>query len=410
MNWRSIAFACSFVCLLGLTATAQDSEKQTTEEKEAAKPAAKAAVKATGYFEPVGALELTAGTEQVKSLVIKRIVPHGTRVKKGQAIVWFETEAVDKQVSDAENALRLAELAQQESAFDDQQFLAIQKLDRQTAVRAKRDAQRAFDNFVKIDRDRNVETTEFNLKSSRASLENALEELRQLEKMYKEDELTEESEEIVLKRAKRSVESAQFRLKSSEILAQRTLTQSIPGEQETQDDALARALLTYDKAMRSLDLARQRRDIEVAKGKKAFAKQQSDMQELRADRKHMVLQAPADGIVYHGKLTRGKLSEKPSALAADVTVTNKQVLVTLVNPAALQVRIDLPESALQRVKVGGTGIAKPKAFADRKIPVTVKLVSLVPLANGKHDCVLSVKLGKQQPAVMPGMSCEVEFK
>lgn len=410
MNWRSIAVACSFVCLLGLIATAQDKEQGKTEEKAAVKPTAKAPVKVTGVFEPVDGHELAAGTEQVNSLVIKKIVPHGTSVKKGQAIVWFETEAVDQQVSDAENALRLAELTQQEAAFDYQQFLAIQKLDREVAVRTKRDAQRAYDNFVKVDRDRNVETTEFNLKSSRGSLENALEELRQLEKMYKEDELTEESEEIVLKRAKRSVESAQFRLKSSEITAQRALTQGIPGEQETQDDTLARALLTYDKAIRSLELARQRRDIEVAKGKKAFAKQQADMQELRADRQRLVLRAPADGIVYHGKLTRGKLGEKPSALAADVTVTSKQVLVTIVNPANMQVRVDLPENLLQRVQVGSVGVAKPKAFPDRKIPVTVKSVSQVPLSNGKHDCVFRVKLGKQQPAVMPGMSCEVELK
>ena len=83
--------------------------------------------------------------------------------------------------------------------------------------------------------------------------------------------------------------------------------------------------------------------------------------------------------------------------------------LTLVNPAALQIRVDLPETALQRVQVGGSGTATPKAFADRKLPVTVKSVSQVPQSNGKHDCVLSVKLGKQQPAVMPGMSCEVEL-
>ncbi|HAY81278.1 MAG TPA: HlyD family secretion protein [Planctomycetaceae bacterium] len=406
MNWRSFTVAYSLICLLSLAATAQDKAPQKDEGKAKAKPP----VKVTGYFEPVGAHELTAGTKEVKSLVIKKIVPHGTRVKKGEAIVWFDTEAVDKQVSDAENALRLAELAQQESAFDYQQFLAIQKLDRAVASRTKRDAQRAYDNFVKVDRDRNVASAEFNLKSSRASLENALEELRQLEKMYKEDELTEESEEIVLKRAKRSVEGAQFRLKSSEILTERTLTQSIPGEQETQDDTLARAMLAYDKAIRSLDLARQRRDIEVAQSKKAFAKKRTDMEALRNDRKQLVLRAPADGIVYHGKLIRGRLGEKPSGLAADVTVTNNQVLVTLVNPAALQIRVDLPETALQRVQVGGSGTATPRAFADRKLPVTVKSVSQVPQSNGKHDCVLSVKLGKQQPAVMPGMSCEVELK
>lgn len=406
MNSRSIVATCTLGLLSACCALAQEAKPNADE----AKTEQKAAAKATGYFEPVGAHQIAAGTDQIKSLVVKQIVPHGTQVKKGQAIVWFKTDGVDKQITDAETALRLAELGQQEAAFDHRQFLETQKLDLAVATRTKRDAQQSYDNFVKVDRDQRIASTEFSLKSSQASLENAMEELTQLEKMYKEDELTEESEEIVLKRAKRSVESAKFRLKGAEISAVRSLEQSIPREQEQKDDAIARALMAFDKARRALDLARQRKEIDIAKGKKVFDKQKEDMGKMRADRKQMVLRAPADGVVYHGRLSRGKLADKPSALAADATVTNKQVLVTLVNPRALQIRVDLAETALRHVQVGAKGTASPKAFPDRKLQITVKSVSFIPMSNGKHDCVVNVKFDKTQPAIAAGMTCDVEFK
>ncbi|MBB74555.1 MAG: HlyD family secretion protein [Planctomycetaceae bacterium] len=406
MNWRLTVVTGTLSVLLACVVLAQ-------EEKPAAKGAGQEpqpVAKAVGYFEPVGAAELTAGTEQIKSLEIKQIVSHGTQVKKGQALVWFKTDDVDEQLEDAETALRLAELKQQEAMFTHQQFLKIQALDLALANRAKRDAQQTYDNFVKVDRDQRVASTGFNLKSSKASLENAMEELKQLEKMYQEDELTEESEEIVLKRAKRSVESAQFRLKVAEITASRSLEQVIPREQEQQDDTLARALLAFDKTRRGLELDRQRKEIEVAKGSKTFAKQKQDLDKMRADRKQMVLRAATDGVVYHGTLSRGKLGEKPSSLAAETTVTNRQVLVTLVNPRALQIRVDLPETALRHVKVGGKGVASPKAFPARKLEISVKSVSLIPMSNGKHDCVVNVRLDGNEPAIAAGMTCDVEFE
>ncbi|MEE3371036.1 MAG: HlyD family efflux transporter periplasmic adaptor subunit [Planctomycetota bacterium] len=406
MNWRLTVATCTLGVLLACVVLGQEEKPEPADAGQQTRPTAKA----VGYFEPVGAAELAAGTEQIKSLVIKQIVPHGTQVKQGQALVWFKTDEVDKQLEDAETALRLAELKQQEATFTHQQFLKIQALDLGLANRAKRDAQQTYDNFVKVDRDQRIASTGFNLKSSKASLENAMEELKQLEKMYKEDELTEESEEIVLKRAKRSVESAQFRLKVAEITASRSLAQVIPREQEQQDDTLARALLTFDKARRGLELDRQRKEIEAAKGRKAFAAQKQDVDKMRADRKQMVLRAASDGVVYHGTLSRGKLAEKPSSLAAETTVTNKQVLVTLVNPRALQIRVDLPETALRHVKAGGKGIAMPKAFPDRKLEITVKSVSLIPMSNGKHDCVVNVRLDGDQPAIAAGMTCDVEFE
>jgi multidrug resistance efflux pump len=228
--------------------------------------------------------------------------------------------------------------------------------------------------------------------------------------MYKEDELTEESEEIVLKRAKQAVENAQFRLEGTEITTKRALAQTIPRTQADREDALARQQLAFDKAIRSLEFDRQRRAIEFDKSKETLEKQKTDLKELREDRKHLVIRSPADGIIYYGKITRGRVNDKPSTLTAGSTVTNKQVVVTLVRPGPLVIRLELQEKDLGKIKVGAKGTVTPTAFPDRKLVGTVKSLSYVPLVNNKFDGMMTVKLGNDQPAITPGMSCSIEFE
>jgi multidrug resistance efflux pump len=97
-------------------------------------------------------------------------------------------------------------------------------------------------------------------------------------------------------------------------------------------------------------------------------------------------------------------------LTGGSTVTNKQVVVTLVRPKPLVIRLDLQEKDLGKIKVGRKGTVTPTAFPDRKLVGTVTSLSYIPLANDKFDGVMTVKLGNDEPAITPGMSCSVEFE
>ncbi|PHS02929.1 MAG: HlyD family secretion protein [Blastopirellula sp.] len=382
-----------------------DKEAKTVEKKEV-KSAALA--KAVGTFEAIRAYEISAGTEQVKSLVIKKVVPSGAAVKKGQTLVWFDTKDMDKKVKDAEVSFQLAEIAFLEAELSHQQFLEFQKLDKAKAERAHKLAKIKYNNFIKTDRERQVSSAENSLKSYQASFENALEEYEQLEKMYKEDELTEESEEIVLKRAKRSVESAEYRLEGAKIQTERSIKNTIPDGELSQEDSRIREEMAYDKTVRTLQWASQRKEIEFAKEKVKIEKQREDLKELRADRSKMAIKSPADGFVYYGKFTRGKVSDKPTT-AVDATFTNKQVLLTVAQVSPLKIRTDIAEKDLRHVRKGSKATVSPVAFPDRKLTAVVESISAVPGAGNKFDCVLKVQLGKQSSAIMPGMTCNIEF-
>lgn len=396
----------SVACLLLVASTsfADETEPKAAEEK------TPEVVKVAGVFEAVLGGEVSISHEHFPALEIKRLSPHGTKVTKGQNVVWFDTEDVDEKIKQAEVDLKLAELTLGDENFKHEQFIKTQSLEKAAAQRTRKQAQQKFDNYMGIDRDREVLVAEFSLKSSQSSLDNATEELNQLKQMYEEDGLTEESEEIVLKRAKQAVEFAQFRLEGTQITSERAIKQTIPRKEASENDALERAQLAYQESTKNLADARVRQDIEIAQKRDKFKDEKTKMEEMRDQRKQMVLQTPNAGIVLHGKLTRGKLSDKPSVLKVGSKVTADQVIVTVVNPAKLQVRVDLDEKHLALIKPGVKCKVVPRPFSKLNLKGTVKSVSSVPYAGSKYDCVVSFRHEKDAAMLMPVMGCDIEFE
>lgn len=395
-------FAAFFVAIAG--SAHADEETQSTSEDDSQ------AIRISGVFEAAASQEFSADTEHTTSLKIKRIVSHGAKIREGQNIVWFDTEDIDKKIEQAEIDLRLSKLSLEDADFSHQQFLATQKIDREAARRARKEAQQDYDNFVQTDRDHQIVSAEFQLKSSQASLENSLEELEQLQQMYEEDDLTEKSEEIVLKRAKQDVEYAQFRLDGTKIQSDRSINQSIPRSKAKQEESLARAELTFQTAIRDFASARQKREIELERKRDKFKDEQEKLTELKAERKRFVLTAPFQGIVLHGELTRGKLGDKPSTFEPGTKVAAEKVVATIVNPEQLRIRVDLAEKHLGTVQPGETCKVKVNGFPRFETTGKVRSVSSVPYANGKFDCVVKFRTQKDQPLIMPTMGCELEFE
>lgn len=365
-------------------------------------------IKVTGTFEAIRNHEVTAGNDHLTELKIQRVLPFGAKIAKGQALIWFETDKLDDRINDAETDLKLARLALQADELSHQQFLKQQALDKAKAKRTRDSAQQSFDNYQKIDRERTIKQAKFSLKSSEFSLESATEEFRQLLQMYKEDDLTEESEEIVLRRAKHSMESAAFSLERTKIQTERTIKQSIPRSDASQQDTLARAMINYDTSTRSMANDRQKRELELDRKKSKFKKQSKTFAEMRAERQQVVLKSPIDGIFLYGQLTRGKLPAKPVSLKQGGSAAANQVLATVVDPSRLQVRVDLPEERFSVITKGVKCKVIPKGMPNVQFEGVVKSVSAVPFTNGKFDCIVSVR-GKQLADVMPAMSCELLF-
>ena len=123
---RSIHFTLAIASMM-FFATLSTAE-ETAGDAESPKPP-----KITGVFESVDTFPLSAKAEQVTSLVVEKVASHGSLVRKGEGLIWFETKKVDEQIEDAEIQLRLAELTMEDDEFAFAQFLEIQQLDRKAA-------------------------------------------------------------------------------------------------------------------------------------------------------------------------------------------------------------------------------------------------------------------------------------
>ncbi|KLU01627.1 Membrane-fusion protein [Rhodopirellula islandica] len=381
---------------------AQPETKKTTDDTD------EVTVKVQGTFESTQSWELSHGLDQFGELEIKKILPHGTEVKEGQTVIWFDTESIDKKLSAAEIDIRLARIAADDEQFAHDQFVAAQKLDRQDAERARQAAKQAYDNYMQFDRDRKIKSAEFDIKMSQASLDNAAEELKQLQQMYDADDLTEESEEIVLKRAKQSVESAQFRLESTEIRSNRTLKQSIPAEEARTEATWERAQMAYEKTLRNLESAKKKRDLERRKAADALSEKETDFEELREQRKSIVIQAPGKGILLYGELNRGALNAKPSPIKVGSKVSTDQVIATVVQPNKMRIRLTLSEADLAGIQVGDSCVIKPAIAPKEEVKGSIDSIASVPFMGTKFDATVKIT-GKLPEAVKPTMTATVEL-
>ncbi len=423
MSRRGLTLWCTLlvVGVIASSSWAQEEAKKDatpTDKPAAAKDATykvkqapfKIEVELSGIFEADQTWPVVLRPDSYSSFTVVKAVPHGKRVQKGETLVWLDMKDIDQQLQDLEQTLQLNKLSQQLAKTDMELLKTTVPLDLEAAARTKRIADEDLNYFLKINRAFEEQSAEFSLKSSRQSLEYAEEELKQLEEMYNADDLTEETEEIVLKRARNDVERSKFYLKSSEMRSKKALEQDIPREEQELTEAARRAEITLTKSRATLPTQLEKQQIENAKLLLANKRAEEKLKELMKDRELMAVQSPAEGYVYYGRCTRGKWSGVDSVTAQleeGGKLPPQNVFMTIVNPRPLHIRAEVPEKDLYRLERGRKGTAVPAGYPDLKLDATVDFVSSFPIGMGIFDAQVKVNLGEQAKPVVPGMSCKL---
>jgi len=346
------------------------------------------------------------------SLTVDRVVEHGKQVKKGQPLLWLDTTKIDEQIRAAEHNLKLSRLTLLESEAGLKMLSDSLPLDTLAADQAKKLADEDLQYFVEVTRPNSEKSARFSLGSAQHSLEYAQEELDQLKKMYEADDLTEETEELVLKRAQRAVESSKYFLESAQTRHDRTVNVDLPRQLRGLTEAAKRQQLTWEKARATLPSSLKKRQLDLEKAKQQQEKAADDLAKLKKDRQAMIVASPADGVVYYGRCTRGKWDDKNrylDKLRPGGTLMPKQPVLTIVALRPLLVYVDLPEKDLQHLRRGISGTVKPTAFPDMELPIKVSQLSQIPIAPGTFDCRLRVDSQQIDSRIVPGMSCTVDL-
>ena len=318
---------------------------------------------------------------------IESIVPHGTAVKKGDILVKFDRESYDRKLEDTKRAVQAQalSLASQELAF--------QKLEEETALklagskRAQRVASEELAYFTATGRKTQEEEAVDNLESSKRRLEAAQEELKQLKMMYDADDLTEQTEEIILKRQEFTVKSAELDLKHAELFTKRTLDVLIPRKAEGLDTDSKTTSIDLEKAEKNLPRALESARLDLEAGRIAAARSKHDLADLEKDSVLLELKAPVDGTFYHGSLDEGRwtLGELAKVLVKGGKVPFIRPFASIVpTEPDLQLVAQVDEATARTLRKPLKGSLTAAGREDIALTATLEKVATLPAADGKY--------------------------
>jgi multidrug resistance efflux pump len=345
--------------------------------------------------------------------VIQKVVPHGTQVKKGDPILWLDTSKISDAIRELEASQKLArvaiEIAEKEVPLLEQSV----PLELSAAERAKKEADEDLERFRTEDRPFLERDADEDVKYARVSLEFAEEELKQLEKMYKADDLVEETERIILKRQQALVDLYKWMLATFEKRRRDLLRFELPRRELALREGVEKTTIASAKARSTLALAAEKKRLELEKLKQDYAKNEDRLAKLKRDRDAMAaVLAPAEGFVYYGRFLGARWIDVETAqnqLQPGFVLPPPNLPLTIVSSKELQIVAEVGEKDLEHVQAARQGRGRLTAYPDKRVTAQVLSVSPQPAAPGKFLARLALRSQPDNPSLVPGMSCEVKF-
>jgi multidrug efflux pump subunit AcrA (membrane-fusion protein) len=407
-------------------AASTDKDAAKTDEKSEAKPEAKKRkthkvepkrlkvdVDLEGMFVASEMTEVPLRPEAWTDYEIEEVVEHGKKVREGETLIKFDDEKIEEAIDDLELEQRLNELAIRKTEDELPRMEKTLKMNHEVAERSNRQAQEDFERYQEIERPQTVKSAEFMVKYYNQSLDYEKDELEQLEKMYEADDLTEETEEIVLKRQRNSVEFAEYSLENAKLNRDETLNVRLPRYDIEIRESLERAEMALARAKLALSVDLNQARYELEQRKEARTKSLDRHGKLLEDRGLMEIKSPAEGIVFYGQCVNGRWSETPSLITKykpHGNVSPGSILMTIVKERPVFITATLDEGKRPEVEDGQkASIALPAEGADQ-LDAKVKSISPIPVSQGKFEIEFELDQEDIPEWVVAGMSCKIEVK
>lgn len=362
---------------------------------------------------PSASVPIVIATESWSAFLITRLADHGARVKKGDVLIAFDADGLTKAIADLK---RTVERREHEIATARLELTNLSETAEERLAASRRAALEAADDYkyhTETHHTIEVESAEEAVKRAEQRLRNANEELVQLKRMYDADDLVEETEEIILSRAREAVESAEFALRVERLAQARRIETTLPRQTESlleNKNETARKLATDEAEIpRAIIL----KVDDLARLETTQARDRENLAKLEADREFLEITAPADGMFYHGVIENGEWTT-PAELIRTLVPSGsppvKRPFATFIPAdAKLEFHAMLSEAAARSFgDEKPAGLATLTGRGDLTLPVTLASVSPVPTTGQRHHAVFTADWPKaSQPA--PGATAEIHI-
>lgn len=364
-----------------------------------------------GTFVAGKTTEVTFRPESWSDYEIVEVAKLGAKVHKGEQLFKFDDKKINEAIADLELDQRLNELSIMRAEDEMPRLEKTLAMDLAAAERSDKEAKEDFDRYTQIDRPMYVKSAEFMAKYYTFMLDYEKDELEQLVKMYEADDLTEETEEIVLKRQKNSVEFAEFSLEQAKLNRDELLNIRLPRYDIEIKEGLERTAMALARAKLASQLNLNQARYELQQRKEARVKSLDRHAKLLVDRGLMEIKSPADGVVYYGKAVNGRWNETASLInryEPKNNVSGGSVLMTIVEPRPLYVTASFDESKRPEIAVGQKVKISPPAEGADRINGKVKDISPIEVSPGKFEINFDVSEEELPDWLIAGMSCKLK--
>ncbi len=387
------------------TNPAQANDAEATAMVKAVKGSLPIRIDGEGVFEPVEASEIRLKTKVYSGeMAIKSIVATGTRVKAGDSLLEIDDKPIKKEIAAAENDLESARanLAKSQSDFD-----LMQQADDQAIKVAQDDVKNATDAlkwFDEIDGPQMLQQGELSVKQAQFALDDQNDELDQLRKMYKTEDLTSATADIVIKRALRQVELTKVGLKREQDQNRKLKATTFPEARLRLKFAVDQQNNSLNQQMAAHAQSAVQRKTALASAKQNAADAEQKLADLQADAKLFHQTSPSDGVVYFGQFASKAWSNNDAkSFAVGEKVPANSVLLTVLKPGKLRVAMDLPEAKYTAAKAGMTATVVPIATDET---MTGKALPPSPITKS-GGLELLIELPDANPILLPGMKASI---
>lgn len=412
MNRMRWALVCAgLVCVQALSVLGDDltSPSKTAKTVKATKGTISTSAALKGIVEGEKTAEISLRPEAWQGpWTVEQIVEHGSPVKADEVLVKFDPDKLKDAVVNAREERELAVIAVKQAELELPILKQLLPIDLLAAELAKKDAVADLQDFLSIQKEHRRTSAQFSLKGSEFNLQSRKEELSQLEKMYRDKDLTEETEQMILKRHKFQVEAAEFGLVGAKILTEHQVNVEIPRAEQRLHIAANKAELNWQKSREQLPLDLRQKELSLVKLKIDERRTEERLAHLEKDLTLATLKAPFAGLAYYGKSSFGTWSGlQAQSVSKGHTIQANEPFLTIISTGKLFVRVEADEKEAAELRAGQSGRFSPVKFPGRKLEVRVQSMTSAP-RMGKFSVLVEIT-DPAREGILPGLTGPVRI-
>lgn len=364
-----------------------------------------------GVFVPADGTELSIWPEAFSGeLLLLEMLPHGSYVSEGEVIARLDTRPLTEQIEGAERALRSAEIAHEASVGRARLAAAAADESLKASELEVGRARRTLEGYLERELDFQRRGADAGLRSYEHNVQDQKDELEQLEAMYREDELFEATEEIVLRRNRRALHEAELGLELQKERTAYNRELSLPIEIERRREQLARQESAHERLVHQQKIDAATREDGVRVSEAGLHEKHRQLERLRHDLELLVVHAPRTGVLLHGGLDDYGTGRPRPNHERGSRLSPRTPFATVASPDHLAVAFSIGEAQVREVRSGMAAKVTP-VVAD-----TLELVGLTEVeryptpssaAGAENRYEARVNLEKSRPGILVGMRGKV---